>query len=161
MGGSGVMPYQLPGTWLVPYEGRNWETSPGEDSRRRALYTFMRRSATYPSMITFDAPNREFCLVRRTRSNTPLQALDALNSPVFIEAAEGLASRMSGATIEEKVAKEILLATQRPARDYEIEILSKLYSDTNQNLVLVANSILNLDDDLHSPCGCALAARNF
>jgi hypothetical protein len=147
LGGPSVMPYQPPGTWLVPYEGRDWSTSAGEDSRRRALYTFIRRSATYPSMVTFDAPNREFCVVRRTRTNTPLQALDQLNSPVFMEAAAGLAKRMVIAgNLDQQIASGLRIATQRAARDYEIGALRKLYDETSGNLVLVANAILNLDE---------------
>jgi hypothetical protein len=75
----------------------DWETSGGEDRYRRALYTTWRRSNPYPSMATFDAPNREVCLVRRERSNTPLQALVTLNDPVYLEAAQALARRMAAA----------------------------------------------------------------
>ncbi len=91
MFGPPVMPYQPPGMWATPYEGRDWVNANGDDAHRRALYTFIRRSATYPSFLTFDAPSREFCLARRTRTNTPLQALDLLDDPVFFEAADGLA----------------------------------------------------------------------
>jgi hypothetical protein len=73
--------------------GTDWETSAGEDRYRRALYTTWRRSNPYPSMTTFDAPNREVCQVRRERSNTPLQALISLNEPQFLEAAQALALR--------------------------------------------------------------------
>ncbi|MEA3213531.1 MAG: hypothetical protein QOE70_6588 [Chthoniobacter sp.] len=150
MFGKPVMPYQPPGTWLTPYEGTEWKTSPGEDGHRRAIYTLIRRSATYPSMVTFDAPNREFCLVRRTRTNTPLQALDLLNSPVFMEAAAGLAKRMAepGGTLEEQLARGLAFATLRPARDYEIATLKKLHATVGGDLKLVANAILNLDEVL-------------
>ena len=77
--------------------GTDWETSAGEDRYRRALYTTWRRSNPYPSMTTFDAPNREVCQVRRERSNTPLQALVTLNDPVYMEAAQALARRLVGA----------------------------------------------------------------
>lgn len=72
----------------------DWETSAGEDRHRRAIYTTWRRSNPYPSMAAFDAPNREVCLLRRERSNTPLQALVTLNDPVYLEAAQALARRM-------------------------------------------------------------------
>ncbi|HET6407488.1 MAG TPA: DUF1553 domain-containing protein, partial [Chthoniobacteraceae bacterium] len=150
MGGVSVMPYQPPGTWLVPYEGRDWTTSQGEDSRRRALYTFIRRSATYPSMVTFDAPNREFCVVRRIRTNTPLQALDQLNSPVFMEAAAGLARRMTSASasLPQQIAAGLQIATLRAPREHEITTLTRLHERTGENLTLVANAILNLDEVL-------------
>lgn len=71
----------------------DWEASKGEDRYRRAIYTQWRRSNPYPSMATFDAPNREVCVLKRDRTNTPLQALVTLNDPVYIEAAQGLARR--------------------------------------------------------------------
>jgi len=74
--------------------GIDWQTSSGEDKHRRGLYTTWRRSNPYPSMATFDAPNREVCTLRRNRSNTPLQALVTLNDPVYVEAAQALARRI-------------------------------------------------------------------
>jgi hypothetical protein len=128
----------------------DWKTSPGEDAFRRAVYTLIRRSATYPSMITFDAPNREFCVVRRVRTNTPLQSLDLLNSPVFMEAAAGLAKRMTepGGTLDEQLARGVALATLRPARADEVTILKQLHERTGGSMKLVANAILNLDEVL-------------
>jgi hypothetical protein len=72
----------------------DWKTSEGEDRYRRALYVEWRRTNPYPSMATFDAPNREVCALHRPRSNTPLQALVTLNDPVYVEAARALGSRM-------------------------------------------------------------------
>jgi len=94
MYGPSVFPYQPDGIWDVPYSSDKWVISQGEDRYRRSLYTFMRRSAPYPSMVTFDAPSREFCTVRRVRTNTPLQALTTLNDPFFFEAARAMAVRM-------------------------------------------------------------------
>lgn len=91
--GPPVMPWQPDGVWLVVYNGDNWETSKGEDRYRRAMYTFMRRTSAYPSMINFDAPNGETCTIRRIRTNTPLQALTAMNDPAFMEAAQRLAEK--------------------------------------------------------------------
>ncbi len=152
MFGPPVMPYQPPGSWLVPYEGRDWVTSPGEDSHRRSVYTFIRRSATYPSMITFDGPSRENCTVRRMRTNTPLQALDGLNSPVFMEAAAGLAKRMAaegGSDLDGQLARGFLIASGRSASADEIAILKKLSDRVEGNLTLVANAILNVDEVLN------------
>ena len=71
----------------------DWETSNGDDRYRRGIYTTWRRSNPYPSMATFDAPNREVCTMRRSRTNTPLQSLVTLNDPVYVEAAQALARR--------------------------------------------------------------------
>ena len=71
----------------------DWKTSEGEDKHRRGLYTEWRRSNPYPAMSTFDAPNRDVCVVRRNRTNTPLQALVTLNDEVYIEAAQALGRR--------------------------------------------------------------------
>lgn len=152
MFGPPVMPYQPPGMWLTPYDGRDWKNSEGEDSRRRALYTFIRRSATYPSFVTFDAPNREFCQVRRLRTNTPLQSLDLLNNPVFFEAAQALARRMEtegGTDINVQLSRGFLLATQRLPRADELAVLKKLHERVDGNLALVANAILNIDEVLN------------
>ena len=75
--------------------GIDWKTSEGEDRFRRGIYTNWRRSNPYPSMATFDAPNREVCTVRRGTTNTPLQALVTMNDPVYVEAAQSLARIMA------------------------------------------------------------------
>jgi hypothetical protein len=93
-GGPSVMPPQPEGIWFRPYSSDRWTTSAGEDRHRRALYTFWRRTAPYPSFVSFDAPSREVCIVRRPRTNTPLQALTLLNDPVYVEAAQRLAAQV-------------------------------------------------------------------
>ena len=94
MYGPPVMPYQPEGIWRSTYNTDTWVTSPGDDRYRRGLYTFLKRTSPYPAMLTFDAPTREFCTVRRISTNTPLQALVTLNDPVYVEAAQALARRM-------------------------------------------------------------------
>ena len=94
VGGPSVFPPQPPGVWDLPYNDDTWEESKGPDRYRRGIYTFVRRSAPYPAMVNFDATSRESCVIRRTRTNTPLQALTTLNDPAFFEAAQALASRM-------------------------------------------------------------------
>ncbi len=94
IGGPSVFPYQPEGIWDRPYNDDRWVISEGEDKYRRGIYTFIRRTVPYPSLTTFDAPSREFCTVRRIRTNTPLQALTTLNDPAFFEAAQALARRM-------------------------------------------------------------------
>jgi hypothetical protein len=94
IGGPSVFPYQPEGVWDLVYNDDKWVMSESDDRYRRGIYTFVRRSAPYPSLITFDAPSREFCTVRRVRTNTPLQALTTLNDPVFFEAAQALARKI-------------------------------------------------------------------
>lgn len=89
-----------PGFLFVPptsYGPFTWTEETGPDRYRRALYTFRRRSTPYPVLQNFDAPNGDFSCVRRTRSNTPLQALTTLNETMFMECARALAS----ATVKE------------------------------------------------------------
>lgn len=92
--GPSVMPPQPEGIWRTVYSDLKWETSPGEDRYRRALYTFTRRTSPYPALTTFDAGSGEVCTIRRIRTNTPLQALVTLNDPAFVEAAGALARRV-------------------------------------------------------------------
>lgn len=97
MYGPPVMPPQPDGVWQVIRNVMKWKTADGPDRYRRAVYTFWRKSSPYPSFTTFDSPSREFCVSRRVRTNTPLQALVTLNDPVYWEAAQALASRMQQA----------------------------------------------------------------
>ena len=111
----------------------DWAPSTGEDKFRRGIYTQWRRSNPYPSMSTFDAPNRDTCIVRRARTNTPLQALVTMNDPVYIEAAQALARRVmkdGGKTSEEKAAYAVKLALVRPATDLEAKRLAKLFDES-------------------------------
>ena len=129
LGGASVMPPQPDGVWQVVYSGDKWETSRGEDKYRRGLYTFWRRTSPYPSMVSFDAPSGEFCVVRRTRSNTPLQALTLLNDPVYLECAQALAKRMlneGGATAEQRAAFGLRACLAREPKKDEAKQLAAL-----------------------------------
>jgi len=123
IGGPSVFPPQPDGIWDIPYSNEKWIPSEGEDRYWRGLYVFIRRSATYPSLITFDATSREHCTVRRVRTNTPLQALTTLNDEVFFEAARALAARLlretpAPATNEKRAAYGFRLAvTRTPTQD--------------------------------------------
>jgi len=110
----------------------DWAASKGEDRFRRGIYTLWRRSSPYPSMATFDAPNREVCTLRRTRTNTPLQALVTLNDPVYVEAAQALARRIaaSGATPADRVRHGFRLCLARHPTDEETARLVRLYETT-------------------------------
>jgi hypothetical protein len=113
--------------------GIDWQTSAGEDRYRRGLYTTWRRSNPYPSMATFDAPNREVCTVRRVRTNTPLQALVTLNDPVYVEASQALARRMvssGGSTPHDRAVYGFRLCVARPPLPEELARLIQLYEQS-------------------------------
>ena len=97
IGGPSVKPYQPPGVWeavaMIGSNTRDYKQDTGESLYRRSMYTFWKRAAPPASMDIFNAPNREICVVRRERTNTPLQALVTLNDPQFVEAARQLAER--------------------------------------------------------------------
>ncbi len=112
----------------------DWQTSSGEDKFRRGIYTQWRRSNPYPSMSTFDAPNRDTCVVRRARTNTPLQALVTMNDPVYMEAAQALAKKAWGhgevnGAIEDKIAFLVRSCLVRSPTDAELNRLVKLYDE--------------------------------
>jgi hypothetical protein len=93
-GGPSVRPYQPDGyIATLNFPRREYSASRGEDLYRRGVYTLWRRTFLHPALLNFDAPTREECTVNRTTSNTPLQALDLLNDPIFVEAARVFAER--------------------------------------------------------------------
>ncbi len=96
LGGPSVKPYQPPGLWeAVSYDGEESYVADTDDGLwRRSIYTYVKRQAPPPSLLTFDGPTREKCTVRRAVTNTPLQALQLLNDDVFVEAARVLAERV-------------------------------------------------------------------
>jgi len=145
IGGPSVFPPQPEGIWTQQYSGEQWTTSTGEDRYRRGLYTFWRRTSPYPTFMSFDAPSREACVVRRSRTNTPLQALATLNDPAFVEAARALAKRMltetiaapaaataggpndAGAVVAARATHGFRLCLARGPRAAELEHLVALY----------------------------------
>jgi len=164
MYGPSVMPYQPKGIWQSPYNELKWKISKGEDSYRRAIYTFWKRTNPYPSMILFDGMAREVCSARRIRTNTPLQALVTLNDSVYVEAARSFARRIlqeAPGPVRNQIQKAYALAIGRPISEEKLHVLLQLYDRTsttfrkastkNQSnedpaLELVASVILNLDE---------------
>jgi len=130
MYGPPVMPYQPPGMLTKPYDRAGWETSPGEDRHRRAIYTLLKRTIPYPELTIFDGQGRESCVIRRIRTNTPLQALEALDDPVFVECAQALARKMEAAAeqgVEARIATGFHAVLLRDPFPAEIEALKELY----------------------------------
>jgi hypothetical protein len=133
LGGPGVFPYQPEGLYkgivvAAPYPGTRYIQSTGDDLYRRSLYTFWKRTVPHPTMAVFDAPDREFCVVRRATTNTPLQALTLLNDPIFVEAARKLAERSiheGGSVPDARLEFAFRLATGRAPAAEEMQILRK------------------------------------
>ncbi len=109
----------------------DWDTSKGEDRYRRGIYTTWRRSSPYPSMATFDAPNREVCTVRRSRTNTPLQALVTLNDPVYVEAAQawGRAAASGEGDVRARIRDQFRRTLIREPSEGEVSRLVMLYEE--------------------------------
>jgi hypothetical protein len=174
MGGPSVMPFQPEGIWSTPYNNSKWIISEGEDRYRRSVYTYWKRSAPYPSFLTFDATSREVCSARRMNTNTPLQALVTLNDPVYLEAAQHFALLIRKETTSEN-AKTLIetgyqLALGQPVPENKLVALQSLYEEARNKfeaepaqipaflnkieeqspeiaaLTVVANAILNLDE---------------
>ncbi len=167
-GGPSVHP-PLPAFLVEPpasYGPKPWPEDQDADRYRRAVYTFRFRSVPYPPLEVFDAPNGDFACVKRSRSNTPLQALTTLNEPLFIECADALARRMEaegGATIEQRVAYGFQLCVARSPQMTELQTLIELFQQQTERakanqieqqaaekaaLRSVARVLLNLDETI-------------
>jgi hypothetical protein len=125
-GGSSVKPYQPAGIWKELNSSEDYVQSHGEDLYRRSLYTFWKRTVPPPTMANFDASSRESCVVRRSVTNTPLQALDLMNDVTYVEAARVVAQRMmqeGGPTPQSRIRYGFRLATARLPREAESDVL--------------------------------------
>ena len=131
IGGPPVKPYHPPGLYEQVVNQKDnpnatYTQDHGEDLHRRSLYTYWKRSVPNPAMLLFDAPFRESCIVRRPRTNTPLQALNLLNDPTYVEASRLLAQRMlveGGDSLESRLSYGFRLVTARTPRAAEMTIL--------------------------------------
>ena len=130
IGGPSVFPPQPAGVTSLSYGKMAWKESTGADRYRRGLYTFIKRTTPYATFGLFDAPSREACVVRRSRSNTPLQALTLLNDVVFMEAAVELGKNTA---LDQRQDLELRattlfrkILTRHPSHD-EVELLVKFY----------------------------------
>lgn len=174
MYGPSVMPWQPDGIWLSPYNAARWQSSAGEDQYRRAVYTYWKRTAPYPSMISFDGAQRVLCTVKRVRTNTPLQALTTLNDSAYLDMARHLAARMEkegGNDAAAQIKKGYQLLLYRPAQAGEVKVFEGLYlqalkdftsspqkaiamaggqkektTPSGAAMIVVANAMLNLDE---------------
>jgi hypothetical protein len=173
IGGKSVLPYQPPGLWeeLMArsdgdrFSAQKYVQDHGPDLYRRGLYTFRKRTSPVPELITFDAPDREICTVRRSRTNTPLPALVLMNDPTFVEASRKLAERAmteGGKEDSQRIGFAFRLATGRLPRSEELAVLQNVLdqerdvyihdADTANKLLSVGESPINktLDSAQHA-----------
>jgi hypothetical protein len=175
MYGPSVMPWQPSGIWQSPWNSQDWVTSKGDEQYRRALYTYWKRTAAYPSTLMFDGADREVCTARRIRTNTPLQALVTLNDSAYIDIARHFAQRMqqqnAGAPVDKLISNGYASMLYKPIEPGKLAALQHLYNtaymqykndvastcemcggmndQTNAStaaMVVVANAMLNLDE---------------
>lgn len=137
IGGSSVRPPQPAGIAELTYaNSAKWVESTGPDRYRRGLYIWFQRTSPYPMLLAFDSPDSNVCLVRRERSNTPLQALTLLNDTVFVEAAQALSRRLlkEADKDEERLRRGFELTVSRPPTDREQATLLRLLNTLRQEV---------------------------
>lgn len=135
LGGPSVRPYQPAGLWEEiafggEFTAQKYVQDHGDALYRRSMYTFWKRTCPPPSLQTFDAPEREFCIVRRSATNTPLQSLVVMNDITFVEAARCLAERMMtdvSATPKDRIRYGVRLLLARQPSDEELRVLTDLW----------------------------------
>ena len=137
VGGPSVKPYQPPGLWEdISFKGGEFSAQTfvqdhGDALYRRSMYTFWKRTCPPPSLQTFDAPEREFCIVRRSVTNTPLQALALMNDITFVEASRKMAERVmteKGGTATQRINYAFRLAACRYPKPRELKALFTAYN---------------------------------
>ena len=143
VGGPSVKPYQPAGLWKevshygsTPATAQVFVQDKGEKLYRRSMYTYWKRTAPPPSMLTFDAPNRELCTIKRESTNTPLQALVLLNDPQFVEASRHLASRVLQeipSDESERIQTIFNLVLNRDADSFELNLLKNRLREEYQH----------------------------
>jgi len=138
VGGPSVFPYHPVGLWQEinnrPGYSRTYQRDSGDKLYRRSLYTFWKRTVPPPSMATFDAPEREYCVVRRSRTNTPLQAFVMLHDPQFVEAARHLGALMmqTPGGENERILAGFERATARQPTAEELTVLREMRTERLQ-----------------------------
>lgn len=136
MYGPSVFPWQPKGIWMSPWNGAEWVASTGGEQYRRAMYTYWKRTAGYPEMITFDATTRELCTPRRILTNTPLQALVTLNDTVYLDMARHFAHRLDsvvGGGPEGRIAAGYRRMLFKDIEPGELKVLMGLYRESVSN----------------------------
>jgi hypothetical protein len=152
-GGPSVKPYQPEGLWEAATSGRgdltHYRQDSGKDLYRRGLYTFIKRTVPPPSMLIFDASNRDQCEVKRLNTNTPLQALVMMNDPTVLEASRVLAARllMEDSDMKAKIIKAFRLIVCRTPVEEETRILEDYYKEELKSVTAeIAANLLDVGE---------------
>ncbi|HMJ69227.1 MAG TPA: PSD1 and planctomycete cytochrome C domain-containing protein [Cyclobacteriaceae bacterium] len=161
VGGPSVKPYQPKGIWEVASSGRgltHYNQDHEADLYRRGLYTFIKRTVPPPSLLVFDASNRDQCEVRRLRTNTPLQALVMMNDPQVNEAARVLAETLmaDGGTIDDKISKAFRLVLCRKGTGKELGILTSYFESEKKTFETVPDDgerLISIGEYKHQEVG--------
>jgi mono/diheme cytochrome c family protein len=160
LGGPPVKPYHPAGLYkqIVATKINDYQQDSGANLYRRSLYTYRKRSVPHPAMLVFDAPFRETCVVRRARTSTPLQALNLMNDPTYVEAARALAQRMmleGGASSEGRIALGFRLVAARSPWPSELEVLTisfrHMLADFHGDPT-AADELLRIGESVSDPC---------
>jgi hypothetical protein len=151
LGGPSVRPLQPAELWSELTGGEDYKAGSGIELVRRSMYTFWKRTIPPPMLATFDSSSREACVVRESRTNTPLQALALLNEPTFVMAARSLAERMmrEAATPDERIERAMLhVIGRRPTATEQAIFRAALerYKGRGNEYELLCSTILNLDE---------------
>ncbi|MEY2410936.1 MAG: hypothetical protein QOF48_3606 [Verrucomicrobiota bacterium] len=131
-GGRSAKPFEPGGLWeAVSFNNsQKYVQDKGDGNYRRSLYTYWKRQSPPPNMLIFDAPTREYCVVRRPRTNTPLQALVLLNDPQFVEASRAFGQRIlreGGTSTASRIGFAFRQATGRLPGSDELKVLEDVY----------------------------------
>jgi hypothetical protein len=135
IGGPSIKPYQPPGLWEAATSGRGqlatYQQDHGDKLYRRGMYVFIKRTVPPPSMVIFDASNRDQCEVRRLNTNTPLQALIMMNDPTVLEASRVLASKLLAeqTPIDQKINDAFRIIVCRKPLPKESSLLKRYFDD--------------------------------
>ncbi|MEM6258573.1 MAG: PSD1 and planctomycete cytochrome C domain-containing protein [Planctomycetota bacterium] len=165
VGGPSVTPYLPDGVGAQAFNGFVQQESKGADLYRRGVYTFWRRGSHYASFAAFDAPSRDVCTAKRSRTNTPLQAFVTLNDTAFFEASQMLGRRIlaeGGERLDDKLRHGMWLALQREPSPIELGALRDVYeqslADYRENLDAAMETAVGPSPELPEGMGVAEAA---
>jgi len=156
LGGPPIRPPQPDGLWQkVGGQQYNYVVSPGTEQYRRGLYVVLKRGSPYPSFMNFDASARMACVVRRSRSNTPLQALTLLNDPVYVGATRAFARRIiaeaPSTDLDSRLQHAFRLALARPPQPQELTVLKSLWETQFESAKADATAAKELSTGVELP----------